>query len=137
MNWLAAIPQPLLDVSSIPAAIDALAHGNPAPIANSRSFFTDPAGIGLFGHGLAFGVFCSEWIPFEPESQILAQGRLAFPTYPDSVLSQAPQLPFMTEDCAVWNVPKAPSSAREITTSDIPTLIITGSFDGRTSPQWD
>ncbi len=136
VNWLAAIPQPLLDVSSIPAAIDALAHGNPAPIANSRSFFTDPAGIGLFGHGLAFGVFCSEWIPFEPESQILAQGRLAFPTYPDSVLSQAPQLPFMTEDCAVWNVPKAPSSAREITTSDIPTLIITGSFDGRTSPQW-
>lgn len=42
----------------------------------------------------------------------------------------------MTQDCAVWNVPKAPHSVRLATISTIPTLLIDGSFDGRTSPQW-
>ena len=136
VNWLAAIPMPLVPITKIPSAIEELAKGNPTQIANSRAFFTDPAGIGHFGHGLAYGVFCSEWVPFQPESEILTQGLLAFPTYPDSVLSQAPQLPFMTQDCTIWNVPKAPDSVRLATISTIPTLLIDGSFDGRTSPQW-
>ena len=142
INWLAAAPQPTIPfppfapTNGIPAAIQALANGNPEPIATSRAYFTSAAGRGLFGHGLAFGVFCSEWVPFEPESQILTQGLLAFPTYPDSVLSQAPQLAFMTQDCAIWNVPAASPSVRQVTISPVPTLVITGSFDGRTSPQW-
>jgi pimeloyl-ACP methyl ester carboxylesterase len=112
VNWLAAIPQPALSVAEIPAAIQALADGNPAPIAKSRAFFTDPSGRGQFGHGLAFSIFCSEWVPFEPQSEILAKGLLAFPGYPDSVLSQAPQLAFMSEDCVVWDVPPASSAIR-------------------------
>jgi hypothetical protein len=64
------------------------------------------------GYGLMYGVICSEWVPFEPEPQILVQGRLAFPNYPDMVLSLASGLPYLTEDCAVWNVPKAPATAR-------------------------
>ena len=81
-------------------------------------------------------MFCSEWIPFQPQSQILTDGLLGFPTYPTSVLSQAPQLPFATEDCAVWDVPKAPASIRDVTTSSIPTLVIAGTFDNKTSPMW-
>lgn len=42
----------------------------------------------------------------------------------------------MSEDCAVWNVPKASASVRDITISSIPTLVMSGSFDGKTSPQW-
>jgi len=83
-----------------------------------------------------YGVICSEWVPFEPQSQILTQGLLAFPTYPQSVLSLAPGLPFMNEDCAVWNVPAASGSVRQVTVSSIPTLVMASSFDGKTAPQW-
>jgi pimeloyl-ACP methyl ester carboxylesterase len=69
-------------------------------------------------------------------SVILEQGRKAFPAYPDSVLRQAPALPFMTELCKAWNVPKAPASIRIRTSSTIPTLSIGGSFDAVTGTQW-
>jgi hypothetical protein len=63
--------------------------GQPTQIANARAALAAPA-----SSTFAYGVFCSEWIPYEPQSDILAKGLIAFPTYPDSVLSQAPQLPF-------------------------------------------
>jgi pimeloyl-ACP methyl ester carboxylesterase len=140
VNWLVAAGP---DFTKVPSAIQELVDGHPAQIANARSGLAQPCEgapetpcKSTFGYGLTYGVFCSEWIPFEPQSEILAKGLLAFPTYPDSVLSQAPQLPFETEDCAVWNVPTAPSSIRDATTSGIPTLVISGSFDAKTSPMW-
>jgi pimeloyl-ACP methyl ester carboxylesterase len=101
-----------------------------------RAAIANPAAESTQGYGLTYGVFCSEWIPFEPQSDILAKGLIAFPDYPHPVLSQAPQLPFVTEDCAVWDVPKAPASIRDVTTSSIPTLVIDGTFDAKTSPMW-
>ena len=136
VNWLASVPDPIMQIPSYPSAIAELVQGRPTQIANSRAALADPAGIGTVGYGLLYGVICREWVPFEPESQILAQGLLAFPTYPTSVLSLAPHLPFMTEDCGVWNVPRAPDSERRVTISSIPTLVMAGSFDGKTSPQW-
>ena len=133
VNWLVAAGPAF---TLVPSAIRELVEGDPKRIAAGRAALANPAGEGIFGYGLTYGVFCSEWIPFEPQYQILAQGRLAFPTYPDSVLSEAPQLPFETEDCAIWNVPSADPSIREVTTSSIPTLVISGSFDAKTSPQW-
>ena len=37
----------------------------------------------------------------------------------------------MTEDCQVWNVPAASGTARQVTVSSIPTLVLNGSFDER------
>ena len=42
----------------------------------------------------------------------------------------------MTEDCAVWDVPRAPASVRQVTVSTIPTLVLNASFDGKSAPQW-
>jgi pimeloyl-ACP methyl ester carboxylesterase len=134
VNWLVAGGRALF--AAAPSAIHELANGNPAQIAAGRAALADPAKESVQGYGLTYGVFCSEWIPFQPQSQIVADGRLAFPAFPATVLSQTPQLPFATEDCAVWNVPKAPASIKDVTTSDIPTLVINGSFDGKTSPMW-
>jgi pimeloyl-ACP methyl ester carboxylesterase len=136
VNWLGSVPDPVVAIPSIPSAIAELVQGEPTQIANSRAVLADPAAIGAVGWGLLYGVVCSEWVPFEPQSQILVQGLLAFPTYPKSVLSLAPGLPFMTQDCSVWNVSKAPGSVRQVTISTIPTLVMVGSFDGKTSPQW-
>ena len=133
VNWLVAAGP---NFAAVPSAIEELVQGHPTQIANARAALANPAGVGRFGYGLTYGVFCSEWIPFQPESEILVQGLLAFPTYPESVLSQAPQLPYETQDCAVWNVPKAPDSVRQVTISNIPTLVIAGTFDAKTSPQW-
>ncbi len=135
VNWLASVPQALVPISAIPSAISDLAAGDATQIANSRSVATNPGGIGQYGYGLFYGVFCSELVPFSPQSQILAQGLLAFPTFAASVLSQAPQAPFLYEDCAVWNVPPASPSVRQVTISSIPALVMAGSFDGKTSPQ--
>jgi pimeloyl-ACP methyl ester carboxylesterase len=136
INWLGSFPDPVVQIPDIPLAIEQLVAGTPTQIARSRAFAANPAGFGAVGYGLQLGVICSEWVPFEPASQILVQGLLAFPTYPQSVLSLAPGLPFMTEDCEVWKVAAAPASVRQVTVSSIPTLVMASSFDGKTAPQW-
>jgi pimeloyl-ACP methyl ester carboxylesterase len=128
ISWLTAVP-----FSQAPQAIDALAKGNPELMATRIAGATGPQEPS--GYGVANSVFCSEWIPYEPQSAILAQGKRSFPTYPDSVLSQAPQLPFMHDDCGVWKVPKASASVRTPARSAIPTLLVAGNLDIKTSPQ--
>jgi pimeloyl-ACP methyl ester carboxylesterase len=134
VNWFIAGGRATF--AAAPSAIHELANGNPAQIAASRAALANPARESTQGYGLTYGVFCSEWVPFQPQSQILAEGRAAFPDFPETVLAQTPQLPFATEDCGVWEVPKAPASIKDVTTSSIPTLVINGSFDGKTSPMW-
>jgi pimeloyl-ACP methyl ester carboxylesterase len=134
VNWLVAGGRATF--AAAPSAIHELANGNPAQIAASRAALANPAKESVQGYGLTYGVLCSEWTPFQPQSQILADGLAAFPTYPATVLSQTPQLPFASEDCAVWDVPAAPASIKDVTTSSIPTLVINGSYDGKTAPIW-
>jgi pimeloyl-ACP methyl ester carboxylesterase len=134
--WLGSLPEPLTPLTSIPAAISALAKGQPTQIAEARALAAHPSGIGASGLGLLFSVVCSEWVPFQPASQVLVQGQLAFPTYPKTVLSESMGLTFMTQDCAVWDVPRAPAQVRQLTISKIPSLVLNGSFDGKSSPQW-
>jgi pimeloyl-ACP methyl ester carboxylesterase len=136
VNWLGSLPDPVVPLASIPAAITALAGGQPTQIAEARAMAAHPSAIGAVGYGLLYGVICSEWVPFEPASQILMQGQLAFPAYPKSVLSQPIGVTFMTEDCAAWDVPRAPASVRQVTISTVPSLVLNGSFDGKSAPQW-
>ncbi|MGO9605560.1 MAG: alpha/beta fold hydrolase [Candidatus Binataceae bacterium] len=136
LNWIGSLPDPVVPIASIPTAIAQLVQGQPTQIAEARAVAANPGAIGAVGYGLFYGVICSEWVPFEPASQILVQGQLAFPAYPQSVLSQPPGLPFMTEDCAAWDVPRASGSVRQVTVSSIPTLVLNGSFDGKSAPQW-
>jgi pimeloyl-ACP methyl ester carboxylesterase len=136
VGWLGSLPDPLTPLTSIPAAISALAKGQATQIAEVRALAANPSGIGASGLGLLFSVVCSEWVPFQPASQVLVQGQLAFPDYPTTVLSEPPGLTFMTQDCAVWDVPPAPAQVRQLTISKIPSLVLNGSFDGKSSPQW-
>lgn len=118
----------------IPDSIDSLAKGDPAQVAAVRAAGADPSRAGTDGTGLFYGAFCGEWVPYEAQSEILTEGKKLFPTFPDSVLRQAPQLAFLNEDCDVWNVPRAPAEQRSTKPSEIPTLIVSGTFDARTAP---
>jgi pimeloyl-ACP methyl ester carboxylesterase len=121
----------------VPADIDALAHDNPDRIAVSWAEpKLNPAGIGVLSNGLFSGVSCGEWVPYESEAEVIAAGRAAFPTFPREIWENAPNLPFMRQNCAAWNVPKVASEVRDVTKSKIPTLVVNAQYDGQTAPSF-
>ncbi|MET9406939.1 alpha/beta fold hydrolase [Streptomyces sp. NPDC002935] len=132
VNLLVANAVPAVDV---PAALDELAHGHPDRFAQARAAGANPV-IGEFAHGLTQSVACSEWVPGYSRSDLLKAGRRAFPGWPDTVLAQAPQLPFEHDVCRVWNVPDRTSVQRVATVSNVPTLIVSGTFDAKTGARW-
>jgi pimeloyl-ACP methyl ester carboxylesterase len=128
-NWLVLMALGPPNYPKVPNWIDQLAAGHPRHISASWASLSQQP-----GNGLQYGVECSEWVPYQPKSKLLEKGRRAFPRYPDSVLAQAPQVPFAFKDCGVWNVAKAPPAQRAVTRSTIPTLLLSGSFDAVTPP---
>ncbi|MFE5812206.1 alpha/beta fold hydrolase [Streptomyces sp. NPDC056479] len=130
VNWLTSATHV---AAGVPRSIDELAHGNPQRIAQQwAGGKLSPQAIGRLAHGLAYGVFCSEWTPYESEADVIRAGRRAFPSFPRSVLANAPQLPFLHADCRAWRVPPAPRSIRNVTYSNIPTLVMSAGFDAQT-----
>ncbi|MGK5544286.1 alpha/beta fold hydrolase [Streptomyces sp. URMC 127] len=119
----------------VPAAIDELAHGRPERFAQARAAGSVPV-VGETAHGLAQSVACSEWVPGHAASDLLKAGRRAFPGWPDPVLAQAPQLPFQKELCRVWDVADRTRSQRVATSSAVPVLILSGTFDTKTGARW-
>ncbi|WP_426368908.1 alpha/beta fold hydrolase [Streptomyces sp. E-08] len=119
----------------VPAALDELAHGNPERFAQARAAGATPA-IGEFAHGLTHSVACGEWAPGFSRTDVLEAGRRAFPGWPDTVLAHAPQLPFEYDLCRVWNVPDRTAVQRVATHSNVPTLIVSGTFDAKTGASW-
>ncbi|MCX4695472.1 alpha/beta fold hydrolase [Streptomyces sp. NBC_01408] len=130
VNWMTSATHV---APQVPAALEELANGKPQRIAQQwASGKLSPAAMGRVAHGLVYGVFCSEWTPYESQEQALRGGQKAFPSFPRSVQAQAPQLTFLRPDCDVWNVPPAAPSIRDVTRGDIPTLALSGSFDSQT-----
>lgn len=130
VNWLTSATHV---AAQVPRALDELAHGRPQRIAEQWSVGKyAPQAVGRLSHGLVYGVFCSEWTPYEARDAALRGGEEAFPSFPRTVQSQSPQLAYLHQDCDTWNVPAAPRSIRDATTSDIPTLAISGGFDSQT-----
>ncbi|MYT26595.1 alpha/beta fold hydrolase [Streptomyces sp. SID7760] len=130
VNWMTSATHV---APQVPLALDELAHGKPQRIAQQYAGGKlSPAAVGRVAHGLVYGVFCSEWVPYESQAQALRGGQEAFPDFPRPVQAQAPQLAFLRPDCKVWNVPAAPASIRDVTRGDIPTLALSGGFDSQT-----
>lgn len=137
VNWMMWMDSRHENASEVPYGIDQLAHGHPETVAAQwAASWAAAKYFGQLSYGLAFGATCSEWVPYDPPSRVLEQGRVAFPEFPDSVLSLPPPFPFGAEECQVWNAPKAPESVRMVTRSSIPTLVVNGQFDARTGAQW-
>ncbi|MFE7511602.1 alpha/beta fold hydrolase [Streptomyces sp. NPDC057540] len=119
----------------VPAALDELAHGNPERFARAQAAGATPA-VGEFAHGLTHSVACAEWAPGFTRTDVLEAGRRAFPGWPDTVLAHAPQLPFEYDLCRVWDVPDRTAVQRVTTSSNVPTLIVSGTFDAKTGASW-
>ncbi|MFG3346107.1 alpha/beta fold hydrolase [Streptomyces sp. NPDC048018] len=119
----------------VPAALDELAHGNPERFARARAVDA-AAPVGVFAHGLTQSVACAEWVPGRSERDLLRAGRRNFPGWPDTVLAQAPQLPFEHQVCQVWKVPDRTAIQRVATFSTVPTLLLSGTYDAKTGASW-
>ncbi|MCX4632202.1 alpha/beta fold hydrolase [Streptomyces sp. NBC_01443] len=131
VNWMTAATHV---APQVPRALDELAHGKPQRIAEQWAGGKySPQAIGRLSHGLVYGVFCSEWTPYETQAEALRAGKETFPSFPQSVQAQAPLLTSLRPDCDVWKVPAAPRSIRDVTKSDIPALAISGGFDAQTA----
>ncbi|MGH7851636.1 MAG: alpha/beta hydrolase, partial [Thermodesulfobacteriota bacterium] len=113
--------------------VNELDNGHPENIARTRA---EPAFIppSVLGFGMTFGMLCSGYFAEDSEANVLTLGRLAFPDYPDSVLAPALHFTDSLEDCRIWNIPKTPKALRTATGSDIPTLVVSGTFDAVTPP---
>ncbi|MFF8835807.1 alpha/beta fold hydrolase [Streptomyces sp. NPDC015130] len=119
----------------VPRSIDELAHGNGQRIAEQLAGGKySPQAMGRVAHGLVYGIFCSQWTPYESRADIIRGGHRAFPSFPRSMLANAPQLAWLHDDCRAWDVPPAPPWIRDVTHSDIPTLALSGGFDAQTAP---
>jgi pimeloyl-ACP methyl ester carboxylesterase len=130
-GWL--IPLGTHFPADVPAAVDELAHGNPTRIAQRlANTYANPQASGIMAWGLTLSVWCSEWIPFESEADQLQAARHSFAALPDSMRAQAVQLPFLRKACEAWNVPAASEWVRGATDSEVPALVLSGSYDGQT-----
>lgn len=80
VNWMTSATHV---APQVPAALDELAHGRPQRIAQQwAGGKLSPQAMGRVAHGLVYGVFCSEWTPYESEDAALRAGRAAFPSFP-------------------------------------------------------
>jgi pimeloyl-ACP methyl ester carboxylesterase len=119
-----------------PMAIYQLAHGHPQLMLEARAAAGELAEVPEQAQGMTQSFVCQEWEPYGGPVAILRAGRRVFPRFPASVLVNAPQLPFERQLCRVWDVPRAPASQRSRVRSNIPTLVVSGSFDSKTGAIW-
>jgi len=120
----------------MPAALFKLANGDPRMFLEARAAGAGVAEVPEQAQGMTQSFVCREWEPYGSPPAILRAGRRVFPTLPDSVLINAPQLPFEHELCQTWNVPVGPPSQRIRVRSTIPTLVVSGTIDAKTGAQW-
>ena len=143
IDWLRNQTYSLQTLAAAPNTIGGLSAGHNDAIEAvakdraSRAPAYQPGAVAL-GDGLAFGVSCREDYPFATPQELFAAGRAAFPEYPASIQREAVGgWAYVNDDCRdVWHVPPAPVALRQPVASNIPTLLISGTFDTLTSLAW-
>jgi pimeloyl-ACP methyl ester carboxylesterase len=88
------------------------------------------SGDSRWARGLYYAVSCQNDAPAVTAEEKAAQAS-AYPEL-DGYVRHAREL----EICALWDLPPAPALATSPVKSDIPTLILAGSYDPITPPEW-
>ena len=118
--------------SEIPGIVHEFANGDGS---ESRPCCRISASPPIGSTGLSLGVYCPEYVAQTSPSQVRTRAKEALPEFPDAVLEQTPQPPFF-ENCAIWDVGTAPLEVREPVVSDVPVLMMAGTFDTITAVAW-
>lgn len=121
------IPRMIVDLSRGDGALAAAGIAAGAPSKSER---------GLLGAGLALGAYCQEMAAWTNPDQALSQARRAMPGLPDSVLRITPTGSWIFRECQAWGLGRSDTADTVPVLSKVPTLILSGSFDSSTAPQW-
>jgi pimeloyl-ACP methyl ester carboxylesterase len=125
------------DASGIPKMIADMARGDSGAVAAAYLALRGPPEIvGLGGIGLAITVFCAEHANLTTEAAALAKAKAALPEFPDRVLRVQPKQGRLFTECPIWNVGMADPAVSAPIVSDVPVLILEGTFDAATAPEW-
>ena len=125
------------DASGIPKMMADMARGDSGAVAAAYLALRGPPQfVGLGGMGLAFTVFCAESANLTTEAAALAKAKAALPGFPDRVLRVQPKQGRLFTGCPIWNVGKANPGVSAPIVSDVPVLILEGTFDAATAPEW-
>ncbi|WP_214321813.1 alpha/beta fold hydrolase [Nonomuraea sediminis] len=136
-NMVVVAALPPWALTTVPAAVHALASGNGLPAAKTVLAGQSPPGF--VGWGLFYGVVCREQAAFTDRRKVRAAAKAALPGFPRRVLSLLPQQEFVGRifaDCAAWDVGRADPRVTAQTRSDVPTLLMSGTFDGPAGTRW-
>ncbi|HEY1867484.1 MAG TPA: alpha/beta fold hydrolase [Candidatus Cybelea sp.] len=139
VDWLRNQTYTVPSLQAAPDTIAGLAGGRRdsiETIAKDRAGHAPPYHPGniALSDGLAVGTSCREDNLGTPQ-ELATAGREAFPDYPASITREGiGGWAYVQEDCRdVWKLPRAPQSMHEPVASNIPTLLISGTFDTLTS----
>ncbi|CAM2907487.1 alpha/beta hydrolase [Mycobacterium intermedium] len=125
------------NVVDIPRLIYALSRGDGTLAASGiLAAVPLPGQRGLLGAGLALGAYCQEMTNWTTPDEALTQARAAMPGLPDSVLRLTPTGSWIFRECEAWGLGRSDTADRLPVHSKIPVLIMSGSFDAGTAPQW-
>lgn len=125
------------DASGIPKMMADMARGDPGAVAAAYLALRGPPEfVGLQGDGLAMTVFCAEHANLTTEAAALAKAKAALPGFPDRVLRVQPKQGRLFTECPSWNVGRADPAVSAPIVSDVPVLILEGTFDAATAPAW-
>ena len=118
--------------ASLPQLIHATASGDGR--AAAAAVQASVPAVDLMGYGLRYGVMCREAAPFTTPDAIAAESQAVLPGFPAAVLAIQPQFGRLMDDCPVWNVGSADPRVITPVHSDIPVLLLAGTFDAITQP---
>lgn len=120
--------------ASMPSMIHDVANGDGS--AAAASLLSRSAPPGLLGVGLALGAYCREMAAVTTPEKVAATAKEALPDFPAEVFQFVPVAGRIFEDCAVWDVGAAAADELRPVHSDVPVLILGGTFDMVTPLAW-
>lgn len=119
----------------VPGLIDQMAEGDGTAVATALLGTASPM-PGVNADGFTWSASCPDWTAGTSPEEALAKAKTALPDISDAVLSLQPQLARYFADCAIWNVGESPASARAPVVSEVPVLLMGGTFDSVTAIYW-
>jgi len=120
--------------AAVPKMIHEMFKGNGKLAADALLARSSPPG--LVGYGLALGAYCREMASWTNAEEVKQDAKKALPAFPDDVLKLVPVSGRIFDDCAVWNAGSANGAERAPAISNIPVLVMNGTFDAVTPPVW-
>jgi pimeloyl-ACP methyl ester carboxylesterase len=117
------------NIRRLPLLLNSAAEGNLVPLAEIRADQRKPAPA--ISWGMYWSVYCRDYYSVTDQEAMAA--ALADET---GAFTRLSTYTWFTGTCAQWGAGTSPSSTREPVISDVPTLLLSGTFDPGTPPVW-